>query len=61
MLRRHLGVEPEDVPKLPWWKRRLYVEGLLWEFAEQEEDEVLDGTVDNLAEQGFTVTTHGAP
>ncbi len=58
LLRRHLGVEPEDVPQLPWWKRKLYVEGLLWEFANQEEDEVVDATPENLEGLGFTVNEH---
>ena len=56
-MRRHLGVEPEDAPKLPWWKRKMYVEGLLWEFADQDETEQLDGSPESLASQGFTVGT----
>lgn len=57
LLKRHLGVEPEDAAKLPWWKRKLYVEGLLWEFADQDETEQLDGSQESLAGQGFTVNS----
>lgn len=60
LLRRHLGIEPEDVPALPWWKRRFYVEGLLWEFANEQENEQVDGTLDNLEGQGFAVGSIGA-
>ena len=58
LLRRHLGVDPEDARNLPWWKRRLYVEGLLWEFADKDSTEYDDGAPSGLAEQGFTVNTH---
>lgn len=58
LLRRHLGVEPEDAPNLPWWKRKLYVEGLLWEFAEQDESEEVDGSLDSLGDLGFSVDSH---
>lgn len=58
LLRRHLGVEPEDVPRLPWWKRRLYVEGLVWEFTEQEEErELVEATPENLGALGISVRT----
>lgn len=61
LLRRHLGIEPEDAPFLPWWKRKLYVEGLLWEFAEQDEEgyEEVDGSLDSLGGMGFTVNSVG--
>ncbi len=61
LLRRHLGIDPEDVPALPWWKRRLYVEGLVWEFSNEEPDETVDGgDPDALQGLGFTVNTTGA-
>lgn len=59
LFRRHLGVEPETVPSLPWWKRKLYVEGILWEFANdgEEETEYIDDDTDSLGAEGFTVNT----
>lgn len=54
LFKRHLGVEPEDVPTLPWWKKRLYIEGLRWEFTDEEDVETLDGSLDSLQGQGFT-------
>lgn len=57
LFRRHLGVEPEDTPKLPWWKYRLYLDGIAWEFFENQEQQTGDGSLDDLAEQGFTVNT----
>lgn len=58
LFRRHLGVEPEDVPNLPWWKRKLYIEGLLWEFSDNKEDtEYIDSTPENLQGEGFSVNT----
>lgn len=57
LLRRHLGIDPEDAANLPWWKRKLYVEGLLWEFASSETNETNDGSLDALEEQGFTVNS----
>ena len=58
MLRRHMGIEPEEVNRLPWWKLKLYVEGIMWEFGEQEPDEYVESTPENLAEQGFTVNSY---
>jgi hypothetical protein len=57
LFKRHLGIEPEDAGALPWWKRKLYVEGLLWEFADQDAPEVNDGSLDDLQGQGFTVNS----
>ena len=37
----------------------MYVDGLLWEFADTEETEYVDGTADNLRDQGFTVAEYG--
>lgn len=59
LFKRHLGVEPEDAPLLPWWKRRLYIEGLLWEFTEQEEDEIIDSDLGSLGGLGLTVNEVG--
>lgn len=56
LLRRHLGVEPEDVPALPWWKRRLYVEGLTWEFGDGEQTEYVDNSLDGLGSLGLSVS-----
>ncbi len=47
------------MPRLPWWKRRLYVEGLLWEFSNQEEPDYVDATPDGLASMGFSVGSVG--
>lgn len=43
------------MPKLPWWKRQLYVEGLLWEFTDADDTEYLDGSFEDLQGQGFSV------
>ncbi len=60
LLRRHLGVEPEDASGMPWWKRKLYVEGLLWEFANKDDEpnEYVDATPENLVDQGFTFNSY---
>ncbi len=52
MARRHLGFEVDEWRAMPWWKSRLYSDGLVWEFVpagEQSED------VD-LMDLGFNVT-----
>ncbi len=38
MARRHLNFEVDEWQAMPWWKTRLYTEGLISEFSPQEED-----------------------
>lgn len=38
VLRRHLYFTTEEVDALPWWKLRMYVEGLNQEFSPPEDD-----------------------
>lgn len=59
LFRRRLGITPEEARRLPWWEWKMYVDGLLWEFADTEETEYVDGTADNLRDQGFTVAEYG--
>lgn len=33
----------------------MYVEGLLWEFSDEEESEQIDDSLDALSNQGFAV------
>jgi hypothetical protein len=37
LFRRHLGVGATEYDAMPWWERRLYIEGLVREFPSEEE------------------------
>jgi hypothetical protein len=37
VFRRHLGYDADEVIAMSWWKRRLYMEGLIREFEDEEE------------------------
>lgn len=38
MARRHLGFEVDEWRAMPWWKTRLYTEGLVEEFTPRDPD-----------------------
>lgn len=53
-----MGVD--EVRSLPWWQKRMYVEGLVKEFTDPE-DEVIDATTpEGLAAAGLGVTVRTA-
>lgn len=39
LAKRHLGMDPEEFEALPWHRRRLYENGLTWEFVKRQEGE----------------------
>lgn len=61
LARRHLGYDPDAFDALPWHRRRMYVDGLVWEFVrpeDQPDDDVTDATDpddDDLSSLGVTV------
>ena len=57
LFRRRLGLSMADVRALPWHELRVLVEGILWEFAEDEGDAPAAGTSDDLAALGLTQGT----
>ena len=54
LFKRHLGINPSDRRELLWWEHKIYVDGLLWEFSDQDPDEVVEGTTENLQDLGFS-------
>jgi hypothetical protein len=56
-----MGVD--EVRSLPWWQKRVYLEGLAVEYGDDEADEVIDAsTPEGLAAAGlgFSVGTVSA-
>lgn len=53
MFRRKLGLSLAETRALPWWERRMYLEGIDAEFNSEESREVVDASIGSLAEVGF--------
>ncbi len=56
IFRRRLGMSVEETRALPWWQRRLYLEGLDMEFGDDDTERV-DGDLASLSGMGFTTGT----
>jgi hypothetical protein len=59
MFRRHLQMGVDEVKSLPWWQKRMYLEGLVEEFGDPEDVPVDVTSPDALAAAGLGVTVVG--
>lgn len=58
VFRRRFQMGVDEVRSLPWWYKRVLMEGLGKEFADPDADEVVDAsTPEGLADLGVTIGT----
>jgi hypothetical protein len=55
LLKRRLGYEPEEVEAMPWYRERMWLEGVMWEATGFKEDQSTAHDLDDLAAMGITV------
>lgn len=60
LARRHLGFLPAEFDALPWHERRMFIEGLIFEFTDEEPDEWIDGDDSEQLTSAFGVTVRTA-
>lgn len=63
VFRRRLQMGVDEVRALPWWQKRMYLEGLFAEARAMdpnaEDDVEVDSDLDSLAGMGFAVGSAG--
>ncbi len=53
LFKRRLGMSIAEARALPWWEFKVYLDGLLWEFSPESEDEFVPDDGESLTGMGF--------
>lgn len=61
VFRRRFGMSVEETRALPWWERRLLIEGLQAEYPDPDAPNTVDADAAGLASMGFSVGTAAEP